>query len=109
MKLLVVYNTCGIKCDNTDWYIKCINSLLEQDFDDYRVVLSSCMNGPECFKRVYDTFGNKISYCYHAEPHTVNITFNKTVQECVNRFGEFEGYLYVDSLLDAKSITEHLL
>tara|TARA_R110000751_G_scaffold170357_2_gene276997 strand:- start:128 stop:1084 length:957 start_codon:yes stop_codon:yes gene_type:complete len=96
-KLLVVYNTCGIKRDNTDWYIECINSLLNQDFDDYRVVLSSCLNSPECFKKIYDTFGNKISYCYHAEPHTVNITFNKTVQECVREFGEFESYLYVDS------------
>ena len=96
-KLLVVYNTCGIKRDNTDWYIECINSLLNQDFDGYKIVLSSCLNSPECFKRIYDTFGNKISYCYHAEPHTVNITFNKTVQECVREFGDFEGYLYIDS------------
>ena len=96
-KMLVVYNTCGIKNNNTDWYIECINSFLDQDFDDYRIVLSSCLNSPECFSKVYDTFGNKISYCYHAEPHTVNITFNKTVQECVNLFGEFESYLYVDS------------
>ena len=96
-KILVVYNTCGIKRDNPDWYIKCINSLLNQDFQDYKVVLSSCLNRPECFKKIYETFGNKISYCYHAEPHTVNITFNKTVQECVNHFGEFESYLYVDS------------
>jgi len=97
VKILVVYNTCGIKCDNTDWYIKCINGLLNQDFDDYKVVLSSCLNRPECFKKIYNTFGKRISYCYHAEPHTVNITFNKTVQECVKEFGEFESYLYVDS------------
>lgn len=97
MKILVVYNTCGIKCDNTDWYIKCINGLLNQDFDDYKVVLSSCLNRPESFKKIYNTFGKRISYCYHAEPHTVNITFNKTVQECVKEFGEFESYLYVDS------------
>tara|TARA_R100001244_G_scaffold128755_1_gene99782 strand:- start:196 stop:1143 length:948 start_codon:yes stop_codon:yes gene_type:complete len=97
VKILVVYNTCGIKCDNTDWYIKCINGLLNQDFDDYKVVLSSCLNRPECFKKIYKTFGKRISYCYHAEPHTVNITFNKTVQECVREFGEFESYLYVDS------------
>jgi len=96
-KLLVVYNTCGIKRDNTDWYIKCINSLLDQDFDGYKIVLSSCLNSPACFKKIYNTFGNKISYCYHAEPHTVNITFNKTVQECVKHYGEFEGYVYVDS------------
>jgi len=96
-KILVLYNTCGIKRDNTDWYIECINSLLNQDFDDYKVVLSSCLNSPECFKKIYETFGKKISYCYHAEPHTVNITFNKAVQECVKHFGEFESYLYVDS------------
>jgi hypothetical protein len=96
-KLLVVYNTCGIKRDNTDWYIECINSLLNQDFDDYRVVLSSCLNSPKCFKKIYDTFGDKISYCYHSEPHTVKTTFKKTVQECVKEFGNFEVYLYVDS------------
>jgi hypothetical protein len=97
MKLLVVYNTCGIKRDNTEWYVECINSLLNQKFEDFKVVLSSCLNSPDCFKKIYDTFGNKISYCYHAEPHTVNITFNKTVQECVKHYGEFEGYVYVDS------------
>jgi len=96
-KILVVYNTCGIKGDNADWYIKCINSLLDQNFDGYRVVLSSCLNSPTCFKQIYQTFGNKISYCYHSEPHTVNITFNKSVQESVKHLGEFEGYFYVDS------------
>jgi len=96
-KLLVVYNTCGIKKDNADWYIECINSILDQDYEDHQVVLSSCLNSPECFRKVYNTFRDKISYCYHSEPHTVNITFNKTVQECVKHFGEFENYLYVDS------------
>jgi hypothetical protein len=96
-KMLVVYNTCGIKKDNTEWYIKCINSLLNQDFAGYHIVLSSCLNSPACFRRLYEVFGKKISYCYHVEPHTVNVTFNKTVQECVKEFGEFESYLYVDS------------
>tara|TARA_R110000824_G_scaffold115732_3_gene266885 strand:+ start:411 stop:1364 length:954 start_codon:yes stop_codon:yes gene_type:complete len=96
-KILVVYNTCGIKNDNTEWYIKCINELLNQDFEGSHVVLSSCLNSPECFKKLYSTFRKRISYCYHAEPHGVNITFNKTVQECVKHFGEFEGYLWVDS------------
>ena len=97
MKLLVVYNTCGIKRDNTEWYIKCINSLLEQNFDDYRVVVSSCLNSMACFKTLYQTFKDKISYCYYGDPYTINITFNKTVQECTKYFGGFEGYLYVDS------------
>ena len=33
-KMLVVYNTCGIKKDNTEWYIKCINSLLNDNDND---------------------------------------------------------------------------
>ena len=36
-KLLTVFNTCGIKKDNTDWYIKSIESILAQDFTDQRV------------------------------------------------------------------------
>jgi len=97
MKILVVYNTCGIKRDNTEWYIRCISELLQQKCDDYRIVWSSCLNSPECFKQVYNTFRDKISYCCHAEPHTVNITFNKTVQECVKQFGLFEACVYIDS------------
>tara|TARA_R100000808_G_C2149493_1_gene157899 strand:+ start:1855 stop:2814 length:960 start_codon:yes stop_codon:yes gene_type:complete len=96
-KILLVYNTCGIKRDNTDWYIECLEGFLRQKFDGFRVVLSSCLNSPRCFKTIAKRFGNRISYCYHQEPHTVNITFNKTVQECVKEFGEFEQYVYVDS------------
>lgn len=96
-KILLVYNTCGIKQDNTDWYIESINSFLNQDFDGFQIVMSSCLNSPECFKTIAEKFGNRISYCYHQQPHTVNITFNKTVQECVREFGEFEQYVYIDS------------
>lgn len=96
-KMLVVYNTCGIKKDNTEWYKECINSLLDQEFDDFHIVLSSCMNSIDCIREVYKTFRNSISYCFYPEPHTVNITFNKTVQECVSKFGEFECYVYIDS------------
>ena len=96
-KLLTVFNTCGIKKDNTEWYIKSIESILAQDFTDQRVVLSSCMNSMQSFRDVYSHFRDRISYCYYGEPYTVNITFNKTVQESVKKFGEFDGYLYIDS------------
>ena len=95
--LLVVYNTCGIGGDNTEWYIKSINSLLNQDLEGVRVVLSSCRNSTQCIRKLYATFGDKISYSLTPETHTVNITFNKAVQECVKHFGEFDGYVYVDS------------
>ena len=96
-KILVVYNTCGIDGDNTEWYIACLESLLNQNFDEFKVVMSSCLNSEKCMQAVSKKFKGEISYCYHQEPHTVNITFNKTVQECIKNFGEFEQYVYIDS------------
>ena len=96
-KILVIYNTCGIKNNNTDWYVKCISSLLDQDFNDYKVVLSSCLNTTECISKIQTVFGTKIDYSLHKQPYTVNITFNKAVRDCVKKYGEFDSYLYVDS------------
>ncbi|MDA7494518.1 hypothetical protein N8467_00470 [bacterium] len=96
-KMLVIYNTCGIRRDNTKWYIECIKSILKQKFDSFRVVLSSCKNSKECIIELNKEFGNRISYSIHAELNTVNITFNKAVRDSVKEFGEFETYLYVDS------------
>ena len=96
-KMLVVYNTCGLKKDNTEWYIKCIGSILNQKFDGFHVVLSSCLNSPQCIKQLIEAFGKTISYSLHSQKNTVNITFNKAVKDCVKEFGEFETYLYVDS------------
>jgi hypothetical protein len=96
-KILVVYNTCGIRGDNTNWYIECLESILNQNFSGFRVVLSSCLNSKECIAEIVKKFRNTISYCIHSEPHTVNMTFNKAVQDTVAEFGEFESYIYVDS------------
>ena len=96
-KVLLVYNTCGIRGDNTKHYIECINTFLNQNFEDFRIVLSSCKNSTECIKELYTTFGNKISYCLTPELHTVNITFNNAVRKAVKEFGDFESYMYVDS------------
>lgn len=96
-KMLLVYNTCGINGDNTSWYIKCIESFLNQNFEGFRIVLSSCLNSKECIQELANHFKNKISYCYYDERHTVNITFNKTVQESIKKYGNFEYYVYIDS------------
>jgi hypothetical protein len=96
-KLLLVYNTCGIKKDNTEWYTECIKSFLEQEFEGLHIVISACMNSAECFKKLYRTFNNKISYCLYPERYVVQTTFNKTISEMVKKYGEFEGYIYIDS------------
>ena len=96
-KILVVYNTCGINGDHTEQYIQSIQSFLNQNFEGYKVALSSCLNSPECLEKLRNTFNSQIDYCIHTEAYTVNITFNKAVQECIKKYGEFEGYLYIDS------------
>lgn len=96
-KILLVFNTCGLKRENPDWYVRCIESFLQQDFKGLHVVVSSCANSTDCFRKIYQTFGKKISYCLYPEKETVQVTFNKTVQEMVEKHGEFEGYMYVDS------------
>lgn len=97
-KLLVVYNTCGFSGrEHIDWYIGCIQNILNQDFEDYRVVLSSCGNTLPVIKKLIQTFGNQISYNFINDKITVNMSFNHSVQKCVEEFGEFEGYLYIDS------------
>lgn len=98
MKALIVYNTCGLgSTPPTSHYVKCIDSFLQQDFEDYRVLLSSCKLSPTVFKELYKKYKDKISYVYHHEVHTVNTTFNKAVQEYVKEKGPAESYVYVDS------------
>jgi len=97
-KLLVVYNICGFsRREPVDWYIDCLNNILNQDFEDYRLVVSSCGNSMTTIKKLTSTFGNKISYNFIPDRITVNMSFNHTVRECVREFGEFEGYMYIDS------------
>jgi glycosyltransferase involved in cell wall biosynthesis len=100
-KMLVVYNTCGFSGrESVDWYIKCINSILEQDFEDFRVVVSSVGNTVPVIKKLMSTFGKKISYNLTNERITVNQSFNHTVMKAVEEYGEFDSYLYVDSGID---------
>ena len=97
-KLLVVYNTCGfLGREPVDWYIDCIKNILNQDFDGHRIVISSCGNRIDTIKKLLSTFGNQISYNLINDRITVNQSFNHTVAKCVKEFGEFEGYLYIDS------------
>lgn len=98
-KILSVFNICQKDKDNCDNYINSIRSILYQNLGgiDNRLVISSVRNSDGCLKRLRGEFGNLTDIIYYNDPYTVNITFNKTVQECVKRFGKFDGYLYIDS------------
>tara|TARA_R110002074_G_scaffold395159_2_gene583286 strand:- start:302 stop:1243 length:942 start_codon:yes stop_codon:yes gene_type:complete len=97
-KMLVVYNTCGFgRQEKVEWYIDCLNNILDQDFDDFEVVLSSCGNSIPVITKLLQKFGNKISYNLLNERITVNQSFNHTVQKSVEELGAFDSYMYVDS------------
>jgi len=97
MKILTVYNTCGIHRDSTSWYIKCINSILDQDYNNNRVAISSCQNSPTCLADLKQEFGDRVDLYHFPDRYIVNTTFNKTVQECIKKYGEFDAYLFLDS------------
>lgn len=97
-KILVVYNTCGISGkENSKDYIHSINSILSQKFDSFDLIISSCLNTQETIDLIAKEFSGKISINYIKEKHPVNVTFNHSINTAVAFFGEYEGYLYVDS------------
>jgi len=98
VSLLVVYNVCGLLGrENSQTYIKNINSILSQNLEDKKVVFSGCCITRETFQRVYKEFGNKINYYLTNDRLAVNQSFNAAVLRSVKEFGEFDGYVYVAS------------
>lgn len=101
MKILVVYNTCGISGrENSDQYLSSIESVLLQEIgggNDFDLVMSSCLNTEDTMDKVYKAYGKAIHYNLIQERHPVNVTFNHSVDKVVERRGEYDGYLYMDS------------
>ena len=79
--------------------------MLNQDFDNYRVVLSSCLNDTQTRQIVHGKFGNTISYNLIDDKLPIPVTFNHTVLKSVENFGQFDGYMYVESGLDFENNT----
>ena len=102
-KLLIVFNTCGINRENPFTYSNHIRTILGQNSKDFHLAISSCMNSNECMSFLSDQFGNRISYNQINDKLPISVTFNDTVDQCRNAFGEFENYMYVDSGIDFSS------
>jgi len=111
MSLLAVYNVCGLSGrENSSTYIKHIDTILDQDLEDKKVVLSGCCIKEATFRQIYEKYGNKISYYLTNERLAVNQSFNHAVLRSVEEFGEFDGYMYVASDVkftpDSNSLTK---
>jgi len=99
-KLLIVYNICGISGrSNIQGYISSLNSILRQDIEDVEVAISACMNSESDIEILKETFPDMLINSVE-EILPVSVTFNDTVQKCVSKMGEFEGYLFIDSGID---------
>lgn len=104
--LLTVYNTCGINQDNTDWYSRCIESVLNQNYKT-DIVISSCLNSSECLYRLKSRFGDNLKIVFYNTRYIVNITFNKTVL-IAEQQQKYDGFFFLDSgvmLTDRSSIS----
>ncbi|MHA2180336.1 MAG: hypothetical protein ACXAAH_02800 [Promethearchaeota archaeon] len=109
-KLLVVFNTCGINRPRENFFQYAFNlqSILQQDFKDMKVAVSSCMNSDNAKTYLMNSFGEELSYNFIDDQLPVSITFNHTVQKCVEKYGKFDGYLYVDSGIDFLGSNEYI-
>ena len=97
-RLLVVYNTCGLSNqENSDYYILALHTILDQKFDGMKVVFSDCMGFPYVRNRIRKEFRQDISYNLIDAILPVNVTFNHSVLQGIKEWGEFDGYLYIDS------------
>lgn len=94
--ILVVYNTCGLRRDNYPWYSKSLDSILCQE-GEFDVIYSGCMNQFFTKNNIKSRYGDKVSMNFVNEIHPVNVTFNHSVKMMVDKFGEYDGYMYVDS------------
>jgi hypothetical protein len=109
MKILTIYNTCGIHRNNTEWYSKCLRSVLDQDYSDNKIVMSSCVNSEACIRSIKEQFQDLVEVVYFPDRYIVNTTCNKTIQVMVEKYGEFDAYLFLDSgvyFTDPQSISK---
>jgi len=108
-KFLIVYNICEISKTNLDWYIKCLDNLLKINYKKFHILVSGCRVSKNTKIELYNRYKNKISFYYTEHYLPVNITFNKAVLEAVKNYGEFDGYIYIDSGVDIEDKTDILL
>lgn len=102
-KLLVFYNTCGIRgVEYVHLYIQCLKNLLAQRGagTDYQIILSSCLNSKQVKEVLVKEFKHSISYSFVDHMLPVNITWNLSVMKAIEAFGPAAGYCYIDSGID---------
>ena len=105
-KLAIIFNICGIRRENPENYVTAINTIFDQDITDSRVIISSCLNSEETLQYIADNVNGPVTINLIKERLPVNVTFNHSALKARELFGDFEGYLYIDSGIFFKSPTD---
>lgn len=103
-KLLLIFNICELKSRSLHSYINSIEGLLEQNYDNYNIVISGCGVSLATKAALQHRFGKRVWYSWIDQAYIIPFTFNKTLLEVIKAAGEFDGYIYIDSGIHVKGI-----
>ena len=99
MRILVIYNICGIKFNNLEMWSNHLQDILNQEYSNFTVAVSGCIISDESkaeLEKLKEKHSNVV-FNWIEDKLPVNVTFNHTAQVCTEQLGEFDGYLYVAS------------
>jgi len=100
LKILVVYNCCGILNDNLPMWSAHLNKILRQTYEDFHLCISACQVSKESRNYFVELQGkhlpNKIFINFIKDTLPVNITFNKSCMEA-SKIMNFDAFLYLAS------------
>ena len=105
-KLAIIFNTCGISGEHPQQYVKALDSILEQEMPDSQIIVSACMNSRAAMEYVKKKVARPVTFNLIQEKLPVNVTFNHSALKARELFGDFEGYLYVDSGIEFTKKTD---
>lgn len=111
-ELLIIYLIDGI--DGNDYsrlddYIDCINNVLDQDFGyAINLCISSCLNSDRVIGIIQDHFFDIADICRIQENLPLSVRFNKAVQECVKKYGNFARYAYMTNIDDIRTFNNDI-
>ncbi len=97
-KLCIVYNMAGVRGNESSFYYSvAINSILSQSFKDYTLVLSGCCLNETTKDNLRKEFKDRADLLFVDGLYPVTVTFNFACMRTRHIYGNFEGYLYIDS------------
>lgn len=97
-KIYIIYNLCDYAYNNTNFYIKSIENLLNQKkYKNFKIIISAACDNNHTINNIYAKFKNKIHICYIKNHVPVQISYNFTVKQSIERLEPADWYFYVDS------------